>query len=133
MGPGPASLHGQAFLKTVGGDVKTCAGEKVALLPATPYNNEVMHSGANNNFENRDARADQYVRYSICDAGGNFSFSNLPAQEWMVLVSVTWGVPTVDPIFHEPEISTQGGPLLRSIKLAPGDNSVYLTGEDAEP
>lgn len=30
---GPANFHGQAFLKTVGGEIKTCAGEDVVLIP----------------------------------------------------------------------------------------------------
>ena len=31
---------GQALLKTKGGDVKTCAGEEVILMPYNPYTEE---------------------------------------------------------------------------------------------
>jgi len=32
-GTGNANIGGQAFLKTLGGDVKTCAGQDVSLIP----------------------------------------------------------------------------------------------------
>jgi hypothetical protein len=132
-GAGAATLKGQAFMKTVGGDVKTCAGDKVSLIPATAYNKEVLSSGAGNKFANRDARADQYVRETTCDASGSFTFAGVPAQAWMVQSNVTWGVPTVDPIFHQATVSQQGGLVLKAVTLAAGDNSVIITGEDAQP
>jgi hypothetical protein len=61
--PGPAAISGQAFLRTVGGDVKTCAGQDVSLMPGTQYND------------------------------GRFSFGGLSARLWIVVVDVTWSVP----------------------------------------
>ena len=61
--PGPAAISGQAFLRTVGGDVKTCAGQDVSLMPGTQYNE------------------------------GRFSFGGLSARPWIVVVDVTWSVP----------------------------------------
>jgi hypothetical protein len=40
--PGNASLRGQAFMKTRGGDVKLGAGSTVILIPTTPYTTEIF-------------------------------------------------------------------------------------------
>ena len=40
VGGGPANLKGQAFLRTVGGDVKTCAGAMVILFPCEIHRGE---------------------------------------------------------------------------------------------
>lgn len=36
--PGTATLTGQAFARTNGGDVRACAGLEIYLVPVTPYN-----------------------------------------------------------------------------------------------
>jgi len=143
-GPGPSNLHGQAFLKTVGGDVKTCAGEDVLLLPATPYIDELLAKETAGVTAKPDSRAVSLIRRTICDAQGNFSFSRLPAQRWYVLTKVTWGVPHIDqpgerpgPITSlllgippAPSTDQQGGELFQAVPLEPGDNQVFLTDRD---
>ncbi len=143
-GVGPANLHGQAFLKTVGGDVKTCAGEDVALMPATPYFDEMIENVNNGIDIHLDQRAVSLLRRTICDAQGNFSFSGLPTQKWYVLTKVTWGVPHIEEpgerpgliaslllgIHARPATDEQGGELLQTIDLHPGDNQVFLTSRD---
>jgi hypothetical protein len=57
-GAGPATLHGQAFFKTVGGDVKTCAGSGVFLMPANPYGEGLATADSKGfNDANSDPRA----------------------------------------------------------------------------
>jgi hypothetical protein len=125
VGAGPASLHGQAFLKTVGGDVKTCAGNKVFLMPATPYNTEIIaHASGLTPLANRDANADRFTKSSMCDAEGRFTFDKVPATRWFVVTDVTWGVPTQVETMFGPIVTTkqQGGELVQSIDLKPGAN-----------
>jgi hypothetical protein len=143
-GNGPSNLRGQAFLKTVGGDVKTCAGEFVVLLPATPYVDEVIAKGKAAVSADVDSRLMTYSRKTICDAQGNFSFAGLPAQRWYVLTLVTWGVPHIDApsarpgpltslllgIPASPATDQQGGDLVQVVTLTPGDNQVFLTSRD---
>lgn len=126
-GSGPAALEGQAFLKTVGGDVKTCAGEDVGLLPATAYNREIVQSirSGHENLVNRSGAADPYTRHSICDAQGNFSFVSLPAGTWIVWTNVEWTV-----LLSDTAASHEGGRLIREITLSPGENSVILADRD---
>ncbi len=113
---GQADLRGQAFLKTVGGDVKTCAGNKVYLMPATAYNAEILaHVPAT--FTNRDGRADRFTRIGICDADGKFEFDSVPATQWFVLTDVTWGVPNGD------FVNQQGGMVLQRVRPETRANS----------
>src|SRR6202012_3502902 len=108
------------FLKTVGGDVKTCAGEHVTLLPATTYNEEVVAAlrARHENLANRSSGPDKYSRDTICDAQGNFSFVGLPARQWIVWANVKWGVP------QQYGISQQGGRLIRDVALKSGQNQI---------
>jgi hypothetical protein len=121
VGTGPATLHGQAFMKTVGGDVKTCAGQTVYLMPDNAYNAEIVQAPTRN-FANRDARGDAYTRQTVCDAQGNFEFDNVPAKMWWVLVDVTWGVPN-----QYGSVDTQGGTIQEPVILQPGENKQVFT------
>lgn len=142
-GSGPANLHGQAFLKTVGGDVKTCAGEDVFLMPAIPYFDEIVESVKGGMHPASDQRAMALLRHTMCDAQGNFSLSGVPAQKWYVVTQVRWGVPHIQQpgenpgligallgMHAPPDIEEQGGELIQTIELHAGDNQTFLTARD---
>lgn len=96
MRSGTAVLRGQAFLRTVGGEVRTCAGLRVNLIPATNYTVElatVSQSGLYSQIVNIDQRIHQYVRHTICGVDGSFTFRDLPPGDWIVQATVVWGVP----------------------------------------
>ena len=93
---GSCTLKGQAFLKTRGGDVKTCAGSKVILMPYNAYTSEMfgyMKGGGNYKFTNLDERLARYSKMTICDAEGDFIFENLSTGRWLILSEVTWEIP----------------------------------------
>lgn len=124
--PGPASVMGQAFLTTVAGDVKTCAGANVYLVPANPYGKEMELSDRTRaRIINMDPHVAGYMRKTACDAEGRFSFVNVPALPWYVQTVVSWGVPDDDG-----DIDEQGGILEMEILPAPGWNAVLLTDRD---
>lgn len=126
---GSATITGQAFLKTVGGDVKTCAGETVILLPATSYARELLRAGRAGfrDIANLDPRMKNYAHSTVCDAQGNFTFEGLAPLPWIVEADVNWSVPTGgDIVPHE----HQSGALVKEVKLRPGGNRVLLTGAD---
>ena len=131
-GAGPATLHGQAFLKTVGGAVKTCAGSRVLLLPATPYVDELLAKEKVGIAVQADPRLTSYSRTTICDAQGNFSFTGLPVKRWFVMTHVTWGVPQIGDSGDQPQTDQQGGELIQEVTLAPGDNQAFLTYRDEQ-
>ena len=93
---GTGKITGQAFLKTVGGEVRYGAGNTVALHPATSLTNEwftkVVVQGRD--LVPGDLRANDYRRITTADAEGRFEFNNLPPGEYYVTCGITWGVPS---------------------------------------
>src|ERR1700683_3015043 len=83
-------------MMTVGGDVKTCAGATVDLLPATTYNLEVVDAARHGHevLSNRSIEPDKFIKAAVCDAQGNFKFDGLADRSWIVWTNVTWGIPT---------------------------------------
>lgn len=127
VGTGQASLSGQAFLKTVGGDVKTCAGEHVTLLPDNAYDEEWWNAAKAGQATDLPPDVGRYFRRTTCDAFGRFRFDGLPAGRWIVLTVVTWGVPSGNWIAP---IDTEGGELTRAVDLRAGDNGIILGAAD---
>lgn len=125
---GSASISGQAFLKTRGGDVKTCAGNSVALVPENAYTLELM-TAAKAGKDSRaswDSRYHAYRRTAICDAQGRFVFKDLPAGHWLLGTTVMWEAPSTSYL-----VNMQGGGLSQSITLRDGEaKETILTDRD---
>jgi len=93
-GEGDATITGQAFLKTRGGDVKYGAGCVIGLNPVTTYSSEwfqkVILEGLN--LSPRDERAVAYHREMMGDGEGRFRFEKLPAGEYYLTCWISWEV-----------------------------------------
>lgn len=123
---GTATVRGQAFLKTRGGDVKTAAGNRVLLNPVTSYSLEwyVRAYIQNQRIESPDPRIAAYVPIEIADGSGRFVFKNVPAGEYFVTTEVTWEAPTGY------GLQTQGGLVSKRIKVNAGEEvEVIVTGQ----
>lgn len=123
---GTATIRGQAFLKTRGGDVKLCAGNEVGLIPDSPYVEEIaaaMRSGQFSGPANKDPAYVASVRRTLCDAQGNFSFHDLPAGEWIVQAVVRWQVPIGASMLR------QGGVLIKRATTKPGETTDIIVTE----
>ena len=141
---GKDTLHGQVFLKTVGGDAKTCAENNVLLAPANAYMDELMTRERENFTAKPDPRVIGQFRQTICDAQGNFTFASVPSARWYVITSVIWGVPHIEQpgerggpitslifgIAPPPETDRQEGEMLQEVTLQAGDNQAFLTDRD---
>lgn len=114
-------VNGQAFLTTRAGDPKTCAGNEVVLLAATPYSAERMRliygndqsgyfpiTGRGVQFVNDHPDYVNYRRTVVCDAAGDFVFRNVHEGEYFVIAKVIWQTPIP---------STEGGFLMRRIRV----------------
>lgn len=112
---GTATVRGQAFLKTRGGDVKTAAGNQVFLNPVTSYSLEWHEKSylPNRRMENPDPRLAQYMPMQVADGSGRFTFKNVPPGEYFVSTSVTWEAPTG----YQSALETQGGVVSKRIKV----------------
>lgn len=144
LGKGTANLRGQAFLKTVGGDVRTCAGSRVLLIPGNAYGDEMIAKERANLTAKPDRKFMAQIRDTICDAQGNFTFSSVPSARWYVSTAVTWGIPHIEQpgeragpitslifgINPPPETDEQGGELIQAVSLQAGDNQAFLTDRD---
>lgn len=94
-GEGTATITGQAFMKTRGGDVKFGAGNKVKLFPATDYTNEIRNRGfeGGENIGPFDPRLEAHVKSTLADASGNFEFKKLRPGTYHIACMITWEVP----------------------------------------
>lgn len=125
--PGDASIGGQAFLKTRGGDVKTCAGNTVQLVPVSPYTNQMRSADlaglVDAGWANKHPGLNRYVRNTTCDAQGRFAFRSLPPGDWHLRTVVTWEAPTGS------GLSTQGGAVRYAMATKPGEQAeVVMNG-----
>jgi len=105
QGSGTATVEGQAFLKTRGGDVKYGAGEQVLLIPnsAQSFDWYIKRTATRDDVSPMDPTLRALVRTTIAGGDGKFKFENLPAGPYLVVTSVTWEAPT------SYGLSTQGG------------------------
>jgi hypothetical protein len=124
---GNNKIVGSFLSRTVGGDVKTCAGLDVFLVPLSSYSEErirIIYGNSISGYRSAtnlkdlppEAPADYAAsrRITKCDAQGEFTFSDLPDGSYFVTTTVTWGVP------GQYVVSTQGGNLMKRIDLSGG-------------
>jgi hypothetical protein len=94
---GTGKITGQAFLKTVGGDVKYGAGNTVAIHPVTSLTTEWYDKGVVQGIPlgPGNAHADDYRKTTVAEDGeGRFEFDGLPPGDYYVTCEITWGVPS---------------------------------------
>ena len=98
---GKNAVSGQAFMKTRGGDVKTCAGETVTLSPVTSYSAQFFNMEVLGKREAHqrlspdvDSRIHSYLKQTTADASGKFTFYDVPAGDYYLYTLVRWEAPT---------------------------------------
>ena len=125
---GNCKLMGQALLKTKGGDVKTCAGEKVILMPYNSYTEELYSVGKQGGFSeasNFEPSIKKYLKVTTCDIDGDFEFDNLPNGKWLLYTQVVWQIPGLY------SSSDQGGDMIKIVQTIENNTQkVYLTEEN---
>jgi hypothetical protein len=93
VGKGTSTISGQAFQKTVSGEVRYGAGDTVSLIPVTPYTTEMTSAWLHNFNQLRphaDPRLQQYIREVIADGNGNFEFQNIPVGDYYIVCPIFW-------------------------------------------
>ena len=114
---GTGTVEGQAFLKTVGGDVKYGAGTEVYLIPVTSYSEQWYDIVFNQHKVPviSDPRQTPYVRIVQADGAGNFKFEDVPPGKYFARADVTWSAPS-----QYGGLALQGGPMANRISVSNG-------------
>lgn len=97
---GKATISGQAFLKTRGGDIKYGAGNIVSLTPATAFVREAASLANRSSDDNNTILAStpsttvptlkMYMRQTTADGNGNFSFTGLTPGDYYIECGIFW-------------------------------------------
>lgn len=134
---GDLMIEGNALIRQNGGGVVTCAGQEVILLPVTPFTTELIsnryvsvengytpfgrgHRGTKI-FESIDPTLQDYNRTSLCDAQGNFEFTDLVAGSYYVQTQIQWQVQR-----NKYYTSNEGGRLMQRVNLDT-DKKIVMT------
>ena len=96
---GNATISGQAFLKTRGGDVRYGAGNDVFITPAVAYTQEIVRWINTNGKDitiyqaapsDTDKKLASYIKKATADGQGNFSFSGLSPGNYYIECGIFW-------------------------------------------
>ena len=117
---GSEKLTGQAFLKTLGGDVKVAAGSQVVLMPKTSYTDFQFATCTITRCDKEDMRAAKYEKLTIADAQGKFEFDNIAPGEYYIQTTVTWMRPSPYGLV------TEGGALMSAASVKAGQNNTVM-------
>ncbi|HVO06133.1 MAG TPA: hypothetical protein VMT83_05065 [Burkholderiaceae bacterium] len=137
---GPNTIRGNALMRKRGGDVVTCAGRLVRLVPATKYAEQRMLVFYGSSERGRqelgpecdtslmrcdsDLKVSTYrfnpdppeysanVREQRCDAQGDFVFERVADGDFFVVTQITWETSA--------SRSYQGGNLMQRVSVAGG-------------
>lgn len=136
---GANRIEGDALLRTRGGDVKTCAGLDVRLLPLSNYTSEWVqrtYGRQDSGFRSQvrtldpplgmDRRIQDFIAETRCNAQGRFSFDGLADGPYYVIARVTWEAPAVTG--GSAYLAGQGGELVQRVDVAGSETkTVVLT------
>lgn len=94
MRPGHAVVKGQAFSKTVGGDVKYGAGGEILVLPNTEYVSQCI-TILKMQYITTDCGKTIFPlgRVVIADGEGRFEITGLAPGDYSISTLITWGIP----------------------------------------
>jgi hypothetical protein len=113
--PGTGSITGQAFLRTLGGEVRYGAGGTVTAEPATDWVIGLVERIGR--LPPHEALK-PYRRTTRADAEGRFSFTDLPEGRWLLATEITWYVPSTT-AYGRP--TKTGGLATAVVDLAEGE------------
>jgi hypothetical protein len=97
LAKGANTIKGSALLRTRGGEVRTCAGFPVRLIPSATATDSYIAKAFGSDeggLSHQPWRAQfgEYTRTTTCDAQGNFSFEGLPDGRYFAIAKVEWEV-----------------------------------------
>ena len=122
---GANTIKGQAFLRQRNGNVVTCAGHVVLLIPIGTYSAERFGNlyGTTTRAAQGIARLDEadpdyarYTRETICNAQGDFQFDNVADGRYFIATRVLW-----ETVGYGGTLLLQGGPVMTPVHAKDGN------------
>lgn len=92
--PGASTITGQAFTRTVGGEVRYGAGSTILLLPHTGYVEQCVSLLRQNANTSCGQSLFHAGRRTVGDGEGRFRFDKVQPGKYYLETAITWGVPT---------------------------------------
>lgn len=135
---GTGSLRGEAFMRTRGGSLRTCAGYEVLLWPLGDYTADYLrrvYGALEEGYADAstidarkvlkvDQRLAEFVRTVKCNLQGQFEFVGLPQGRYAVTTTVVWEVPG---LATSRGGAMQGGGLVGLVTVSAGVTTVSLS------
>lgn len=123
---GRGTIEGQAFLRRDYGYLVTAAGERVFLIPATPYAVErfkAMFDGDlrgywGNEVEEPPSEYYRYRRETKVDKVGKFTFENVAPGRYILATRVFWTEPR--------SYLTRGGAIYDIVEVKNGETTTAI-------
>jgi len=138
FGTGTAIVRGQAFMRTMIGEVRYAAGSPVVITPVTSYSRQEVDLVGNFDFHDYvfegpcypnfvpaepDSRIKEFMAGTTADGEGRFEFKHVPYGDYYLLTEVKWYVPSGQ--YHR---SIQGGRITKQISVKDGQEyNIILT------
>lgn len=125
---GKGSITGQAFLRRNDGVVVYAAGSEVGLIPKTAYADERMnqiygggkYTAFGKTFKNTDPAYETFIRKTVADGEGKFTFANVADGQYYLTTVVQWMAGNWP----------QGGALMERVTVVDGKPvNVIMTGQ----
>ncbi len=111
---GAATISGQAFMRRRDGLVVYAAGRTILLMPDTPYTREVLKKRAGPLASYTRPKIDHaynsYLKETLADAEGRFTFSGVGPGNYLVFTAIYW----------EEDGTERGGFLLKPVTVGDG-------------
>lgn len=124
---GTATITGQAFMKTRGGDVKYAAGVEICLMPVTSYSNQWYDESylVSKPITQYDSRYRQYIGTTMGDGEGRFEFVDVPAGDYYLSASIVWEYVSGG---RYPSLVPTGGVVAKKVSVEDGQElKIILT------
>ena len=118
---GSETLSGQAFLTTMGGDVKVAAGQDIMLMPKTSYTDAIYNYQTTGvAYNTPDSRYAKYTKMVQADAQGKFTFTDIAPGKYYVETMIMWYRPSQFGLMPE------GGLVITPTEVVKGKNNTVM-------
>lgn len=125
---GKNTIKGSALMRKANGEIVTCAGTKILLLPSVPYSAErvqAIYGNVEQGYVPLYARPIEFIpensnyaksgRETVCNVQGQFIFENVKDGEYFIYSHISWMYGYVS---YTPQYT--GGTIFKKVSVSKG-------------